>query len=63
VSGFLKRLVLSALASRLHRRAYRHGHGHGVNGLLREVHHLTRRHRYGHRRHYRYHGHYRHKHW
>ena len=64
MSGFFKRLLLSAVASRLHRMTYGRGHNRAVNGLLREVdRHLTRRHRYGHRGHYRYHGHFRRRHW
>ena len=63
MSGFLKRVLLSVIASKLHRMAYRRGHGHAVDGLLREVHHLSRRHRYGRRGRYRYHGHNRRRHW
>jgi hypothetical protein len=62
MSGFIKRFLLSIVASKLERRAHRHGHNPAVDGLLREVdHRLNRRRRgYGHHGSYGYHGHYRH---
>lgn len=63
MSGFIKRFVLSLVASKLERRAYRRGHGSVVDGLLREVNrrlHRRHGHGYGHRGGYGYHGHYRH---
>jgi hypothetical protein len=66
VSGFIKRAVLSMVASRLQRVARRRGHSPVVAGLLNEVHHRLARHQrrgyhapYAHRGHYRHHGHYR----
>lgn len=48
MSSFVKRLVLSMVASKLERAARRRGYSPVVSGLLREVdHHLTRRRRCG----------------
>jgi hypothetical protein len=67
VSGFVKRFLLSIVASKLHRMSYRRGHSPVVNGLLREVNYrLHRKHHRGYRGHYGhygYHGHYRRKRW
>jgi hypothetical protein len=70
VSGFVKRFLLSVVASKLHRMSYRRGHSPVVHGLLRELNHrLYRKHHRGyhgyrgHYGHYGYHGHYRRKHW
>ena len=60
MSGFIKRFLLSLVASKLERRAYRRGPNPAVDGLLREVNHrLSRRRPHGHHGSYGYHGHYR----
>jgi hypothetical protein len=63
VSGFIKRLVLTVVAAKLQRRAYRRGHHPAVRGLLRELDHQLHGRRYGHHGHYGYHGHYRRRRW
>ena len=61
MSGFLRRFVLSMIASKLERMAHRRGHNPVVDGLLREVHYrMGHRPPYHHPRAYGYHGHYRH---
>ena len=72
MSGFIKRFVLSMVASKLEKAMHRRGRSPVVDGLLRAVHHrLGHHHRpyghsgayghgqYGYRGHYRHHGHYR----
>jgi len=54
MSGFIKRLVYSWIAAKLHRRG---GHGYGPGGGYHG--HYKRRGHYGYHGHYKHHGHYR----